>query len=110
MALTRTCNFVDADGHMLQPLNLWDDKINPAFRERRPRSVIDGNGKERLTVQGQASGQSAEHWQSRLHRRQAGQGRTRQSEIRGRRTGGFDRRARVVDMESRRFDSGHPMT
>jgi hypothetical protein len=47
--MTRADNVVDADGHILEPLNLCDDYIDPAFRERRPRFVIDDNGKERLT-------------------------------------------------------------
>ncbi len=42
----------DADGHILAPLDLWDRYIDPEFRERRPRFVIDGNGKERLSVEG----------------------------------------------------------
>jgi len=32
------------------------DYIDPAFRERRPRFVIDDNGKERLTVEGKLLG------------------------------------------------------
>ena len=35
---------------------LWDDYIDPAFRERRPRFVIDDNGKERLSVEGKLLG------------------------------------------------------
>jgi hypothetical protein len=34
---------VDADGHILEPLDLWDTYIDPEFRERRPRFVIDEN-------------------------------------------------------------------
>jgi len=37
--MTRTYNVVDADGHILEPLDLWDKYIDPAFRERRPRFV-----------------------------------------------------------------------
>jgi len=29
--MTRAYNVVDADGHILEPLNLWDDYIDPAF-------------------------------------------------------------------------------
>src|ERR1051326_5742841 len=56
MAMTRAYNVVDADGHILEPLTLWDDYIDPAFRERRPRFVIDDNGKERLSVEGKLLG------------------------------------------------------
>jgi hypothetical protein len=30
MAMTRAYNVVDATGHILEPLNLWDDYIDPA--------------------------------------------------------------------------------
>jgi hypothetical protein len=49
-------NVIDADGHILEPLDLWDKYIDPAFRERRPRFVIDENGKERLKVEGKLLG------------------------------------------------------
>ena len=54
--MTRTYETVDADGHILEPLTLWDDYIDPAFRERRPRFVIDDNGKERINVEGMLLG------------------------------------------------------
>ena len=54
--MTRAYNVVDADGHILEPLDLWDKYIDPEFRERRPRFVIDDNGKERLSVEGKLLG------------------------------------------------------
>ena len=42
--MARAYNVVDADGHILEPLDLWDRYIDPEFRERRPRFVIDGGG------------------------------------------------------------------
>ena len=54
--MTRAYNIVDADGHILEPLDLWDKYIDPEFRERRPRFVIDENGKERLEVEGKLLG------------------------------------------------------
>ena len=45
-------NTIDADGHILEPLDLWENYIDPKFRERRPRFTIDENGKERLKVEG----------------------------------------------------------
>jgi hypothetical protein len=56
MSMTRAYNVVDADGHILEPLDLWDKYIDPEFRERRPRFVIDENGKERLEVEGKLLG------------------------------------------------------
>ena len=54
--MTRAYDVVDADGHILEPLDLWDTYMDPEFRERRPRFVIDENGKERLSVEGKLLG------------------------------------------------------
>src|SRR6202011_1493595 len=56
LPLARAYNVVDADGPLLEPLDLWDNYIDPAFRDRRPRFVIDENGKERLSVEGKLLG------------------------------------------------------
>ena len=37
--MARAYNVIDADGHILEPLDLWDRYIDPKFRERRPRFV-----------------------------------------------------------------------
>ena len=69
--MARAYNVVDADGHILEPLDLWDNYIDPEFRERRPRFVID----ERQGTparRGQAAGQSAGDRQPGLRRRPAG--------------------------------------
>ena len=52
--MTRAYNVVDADGHVLEPVNLWDHYIDPAFRDRRPQRFIDSDGKDRLKI-GRAS-------------------------------------------------------
>src|SRR5262249_56758993 len=54
--MTRAYNVVDADGHILEPVDLWDTYLDPGFRERRPRFVIEDNGKERLSVEGKLLG------------------------------------------------------
>jgi predicted TIM-barrel fold metal-dependent hydrolase len=51
-----TYNVIDADGHVLEPFALWEEYMDPEFRERRPRLVIDENGKERLSVEGKLLG------------------------------------------------------
>ena len=63
--MARAYNVVDADGHILKPPDLWDSYMDPEFRERRPRFVIDDNGKERLSVEGKLP------WSSRCRGRQA---------------------------------------
>src|SRR5579863_502319 len=49
--MNRAYNVIDADGHILEPLTLWDDYMDPAFRARAPRLIVDKDGKERLQVE-----------------------------------------------------------
>src|SRR4051794_14828984 len=46
---------VDADGHILEPPDLWETYIDPAFRDRALRVVKDENGLEEQLVDGQRS-------------------------------------------------------
>src|SRR4051794_41949297 len=48
--MRRAYNIVDADGHILEPLDLWGNYIDPAFRDRAPRIAKGDNGKERLVI------------------------------------------------------------
>ena len=48
--MARTYNVVDADGHILEPLDLWDHYMDPKFRDRAPRIVKGENGRERLII------------------------------------------------------------
>ena len=48
-------NTIDADGHVLEPFSLWEDYMDPALRERRPRVIIDENGKERMPSKASSS-------------------------------------------------------
>ena len=52
----RVYNVIDSDGHILEPLNLWENYIDRAFRDRAPRLFIDEDGKERLRIDGRAFG------------------------------------------------------
>jgi uncharacterized protein len=52
----RAYNVIDSDGHILEPLNLWETYIDPPFRDRAPRLFIDEDGKERLRIDGKAFG------------------------------------------------------
>src|ERR1700694_3272226 len=49
-------NVIDADGHVLEPVDLWDHYIDPAFRDRRPQRFIDTDGKDRLKIDGKPFG------------------------------------------------------
>ena len=48
--MARQYNCVDADGHILEPLDLWQKYMDPGFRDRAPRIVKGNNGKEQLIV------------------------------------------------------------
>ena len=49
-------NVIDSDGHVLEPLNLWENYIDRAFRDRAPRLFIDEDGKQRLRIDGKKFG------------------------------------------------------
>ena len=35
--MARTYNVIDADGHILEPVDIWDRYMDPAFRAQAPR-------------------------------------------------------------------------
>src|SRR5438445_8392764 len=99
MPMTRAYDVVDADGHILEPLDLWDKYIDPEFRGRRPRSGIDENGKERLSVEGKLLGNP--RGIGSLGAVGVRQGAVKLDSLKyveGRK-GGFDPHARIVDMD-----------
>lgn len=54
--MARTYNVIDADGHVLEPVYLFDTYMDPAYRDRAPRLFVDTDGKERLLVEGRKLG------------------------------------------------------
>jgi len=54
--MARAYNVIDADGHILEPVDIWEKYIDPAYRERAPRMIVDTDGKERLLVEGKILG------------------------------------------------------
>jgi len=95
----RTYNVIDADGHVFEPLDMWERYLDPAYRDRAPRLVVDTDGKERLLIEGQILG-------SRLGLGGVGGIGARDGTVsletmkyvEGRK-GGFDPHARIVDLE-----------
>jgi len=57
---------VDADGHILEPPTLWEDYIDPEFRDRALRIVIDEVGLEELEIDGRRSQMSRNGFPSTL--------------------------------------------
>ncbi len=48
----RDYKVIDADGHILEPVDLWDNYMDPQYRERAPRMFTDTDGKDRLNIDG----------------------------------------------------------
>jgi predicted TIM-barrel fold metal-dependent hydrolase len=46
---------VDADGHILEPPDLWETYLEPQYRNRALRIVLDADGLEELEIGGQRS-------------------------------------------------------
>ena len=54
--MVRAHHVIDSDGHILEPLTLWNDHMDLAFSDRAPKLVKDKDGKERLLVEEQILG------------------------------------------------------
>jgi hypothetical protein len=54
--MSRTYNVIDSDGHILEPLDLWEEYTEPAFRDRAPRLFTDKDGKQRLAIEDRVLG------------------------------------------------------
>jgi len=48
-------NVVDADGHILEPPDVWEKYIDPQYRDRAIRVRVDKEGKEYLEIEGHPS-------------------------------------------------------
>src|SRR5579859_3243543 len=48
--MTRALNVIDADGHILEPLTLWNDYMDPKHRDAAPKIIRDKDGKQRLQI------------------------------------------------------------
>jgi uncharacterized protein len=97
--MARTYNVIDADGHVLEPVDIWDKYIDPAYRERAPRLIVDTDGKERLLVGDQVLGSQKGFGVigaigSRDHEIEEATLRYEDG-----RKGGFDPHARIPDMD-----------
>src|SRR6202163_332021 len=104
--MTRAYNVVDADGHILEPLDLWNKYIDPKFRDRAPRIVKMDNGKERLIIEEHAVG-DGQRGIGRIGAVGARQGVVAADtmEYKEGKPGGFDPHARIPDMDADGIDA-----
>src|SRR5262245_49376912 len=97
--MARPYNVIDADGHVLEPVDIWDKYIDPAFRERAPKIIVDTDGKERLRVGEQVLGsQKGFGVIGAIGSRDHEMPEETMKYIDGRK-GGFDPHARIPDMD-----------
>jgi len=99
--MRRAYNVIDADGHILEPLDLWEKYMEPKFRDRAPKVVKGENGKDQLVV--------AEHQVgiSRIGAVGARQGVVAADTMTymDGKPGGFDPHKRIPDMDADRIDA-----
>src|SRR6266571_8941774 len=97
--MARAYKVIDADGHILEPIDLWDRYMDPAYREHAPRLIIGDNGKERLLVEGKILGNPK--GLGRLGAVGARDGSVPADTMmyKDGRPGGFDPHARIKDMD-----------
>ena len=96
--MSRTYNVVDADGHVLEPPELWEQYIDPAYRDRAPQLFVDSDGKERLRIEGKVLGGPAGLGLVGAVGARQGDASIKIKYTEGRK-GGFDPHARIPDME-----------
>jgi hypothetical protein len=49
--MARTYNVIDADGHVLEPPDMWLNYLESKYHDRAPRIVINKHGKETLQIE-----------------------------------------------------------
>ena len=96
--MSRTYNIIDADGHVLEPPDFWQEYMDPKFRDRAPQLFVDTDGQERLRIEGKVlGGPKGLGFAGAIGARQ-GAAPTNIRYIEGRK-GGFDPHARIPDMD-----------
>ena len=97
--MARTYNIIDADGHVLEPLDMWDNYLDPTFRDRAPKMIIDTDGKERLLVDGEIIGGPKGIGVAGAIGSRDGRVSEDTAKYAEGRKGGFDPHARIEDLE-----------
>src|ERR1051326_1677851 len=99
LPMTRSYHVIDADGHVLEPFTLWNDYLDPAYRERAPKLVKDKNGKDRLLLEEQILGSTQGFGGIGGVGARQGVVKAEAMAYEDGRKGGFDPHARIPDME-----------
>lgn len=91
---------IDADGHVVEPVDLWERYLDPAYRDRMPRLAKDKRGGLRFSLDGRL-------WptpEGRGAGRPEGVGAFYDLDSPKRREGGWDAAARLADMDAEGID------
>ena len=109
--MARTYNVVDADGHILEPLDLWDQYMDPKFRDRAPCIVKGENGRERLIIAEHTVG-AGQRGIGAIGAVGARQGVVAADtmEYKDGKPGGFDPHKRIPDMDADGIDAAFPVS
>jgi predicted TIM-barrel fold metal-dependent hydrolase len=107
LVMARAYNVVDADGHILEPLDLWARYMEPRFRERAPRIVKDDSGTERLIIDERQPDTEQQRGIGRIGALGARQGIVSPDtlEYAEGKPGGFDPHKRIPDMDADGIDA-----
>jgi uncharacterized protein len=103
--MTRTYNIIDADGHVLEPAGMWEEYIDPDFRDRAPRLIIDTDGKQRLLIEDMKLGGATGIGSMGGVGARDGKVDQEQMSYQDGRPGGFDPHARIPDMDLDEIDA-----
>lgn len=99
----RTYNRVDADGHVLEPLDLWDLYVDPKYKGRTPKLDVQPNGEEFVNIDGLVVKADVRNAGS-AYARSGGDAKMVNGYVKGVK-GGFDPHSRIPDMEKDRIDA-----
>ena len=103
--MTRAYNVIDADGHILEPLTLWEEYMDPKYREHAPKLIRDKDGKQRLQVGEQLLGSKKGLGALGAVGARDGTVVDDTMEYEQGRKGGFDPHARIPDMDMDGIDA-----
>src|SRR5438132_2765150 len=97
--MARTHHASDADGHGLEPVDLGEKYMDPAYRDRAPRITVDKDGKGRSNIEGKILGSPKGLGNiGAIGARQGDVAELTMKYIEGRK-GGFDPHERIKDLD-----------